>query len=85
MGPAGAIKIVNKKELAQSENRAETERILTEKYKAEIANPYRAEEIGLIDEVIEPSRTREILITAFEILSNKQYAKPERKHGSIPL
>ncbi len=85
MGPAGAIKIVNKKELAQSENRAETERILTEKYKAEIANPYRAEEIGLVDEVIEPSRTRDILITAFEILSNKQYAKPERKHGSIPL
>lgn len=85
MGPGGAIKIVNKKELAQAENRAEMERILTENYKAEIANPYRAEEIGLIDEVIEPSRTREILITAFEILVNKQYSKPERKHGSIPL
>lgn len=85
MGPAGAIKIVNKKELAQAEDRAEMERILTEKYKNEIANPYRAEEIGLIDEVIEPSRTREILITAFEVLANKQYSKPERKHGSIPL
>ncbi len=85
MGPAGAIKIVNKKELAQAEDKAEMERILTEKYKNEIANPYRAEEIGLIDEVIEPSRTREILITAFEVLANKQYSKPERKHGSIPL
>lgn len=85
MGPAGAIKIVNKKEIAQAENKTEMERVLTEKYKAEIANPYRAEEIGLIDEVIEPSKTREILITAFEILANKQYNKPERKHGSIPL
>jgi len=85
MGPAGAIKIVHKHELANAENKAEMEKILTEKYKAEIANPYKAEEIGLIDEVIIPEKTREVLITSFEILSNKQYSKPERKHGSIPL
>jgi len=85
MGPAGAIKIVNRAELAKAENRAEMEKILTEKYKSEIANPYKAEELGLIDEVIDPCDTRKILITAFEILSNKQYVKPERKHGSIPL
>lgn len=54
MGPAGAIKIVNKHELAAAENRTEMEKILIEKYKAEIANPYKAEEIGLIDEVINP-------------------------------
>jgi len=58
---------------------------LIDKYKNEIANPYKAEELGLIDEVITPSDTRQILITSFEILSNKQYAKPARKHGSIPL
>jgi acetyl-CoA carboxylase carboxyltransferase component len=85
MGPAGAIKIVNKHELKNAENKAEMERILTEKYKNEVANPYKAEEFGLVDEVISPSRTRGILITAFEILSNKQYHKPARKHGSIPL
>jgi acetyl-CoA carboxylase carboxyltransferase component len=85
MGPAGAIKIVNKHELANAENRTEMEKILTDKYKDEIANPYKAEELGLIDEVIVPEKTRDVLITAFEILSNKQYSKPERKHGSIPL
>lgn len=85
MGPAGAIKIVNKHELAKAENRAELEKQLTEKYKNEIANPYKAEELGLIDEVIEPSTTRDILIMSFDILSNKQFTKPERKHGSIPL
>ena len=85
MGPAGAIKIVNKHELSKAENKTELEKELTEKYKNEVANPYKAEEFGLIDEVIVPSRTREILITAFEILSNKQYHKPARKHGSIPL
>lgn len=85
MGPAGAIKIVHKKELAAAENKAEMEKILTDKYKQDIANPFLAEELGLIDEVINPENTREILITAFEILANKQYVKPERKHGSIPL
>ena len=85
MGPEGAIKIVNKNELANAENKAELEKKLIAKYKNEIANPYRAEEMGLIDEVITPSDTREILITAFKVLENKQYIKPERKHGSIPL
>ncbi len=85
MGPAGAIKIVNKHELSKAENKAQLEKELTDKYKNEVANPYKAEEFGLIDEVILPSKTREILITAFEILSNKQYHKPARKHGSIPL
>ena len=85
MGPGGAIKIVNKHELSKAENRAELEKQLIEKYKNEVANPYKAEEFGLIDEVITPSDTRQILITSFEILSNKQYTKPARKHGSIPL
>ena len=85
MGPAGAIKIVHRAELAAAEDRAALEKKLIEKYKNDIANPYKAEELGLIDEVIIPSQTRETLITSFQILSNKQYLKPERKHGSIPL
>ena len=85
MGPAGAIKIVNRAELAASKNRDELEKELTEKYKDEIANPFKAEELGMIDDVIMPSKTREVLITVFDILSNKQYSQPERKHGNIPL
>jgi acetyl-CoA carboxylase carboxyltransferase component len=85
MGPAGAIKIIHKHELKNAENKAAMEKTLTEQYKNEIANPYRAEETGLIDEVIIPETTRDVLITAFEVMSNKQFTKPERKHGSIPL
>lgn len=85
MGPAGAIKIVNRAELAASKNRDELEKELIEKYKDEIANPFKAEELGMIDDVIMPSKTREVLITVFDILSNKQYSQPERKHGNIPL
>jgi len=85
MGPAGAIKIVNKHELSVAENKAGLATVLTAKYKNEVANPYQAEEYALIDEVIQPSSTRQLLITTFDILSNKQYSKPARKHGNIPL
>ena len=85
MGPSGAIKIVNKAELAAAEDRQAKEKELTEKYKDEIANPFKAEELGMIDDVIMPSKTRETLITVFDILSNKQSAQPEKKHGNIPL
>lgn len=85
MGPAGAIKIVNRAELSKAENRAQLEKELTDKYKNEIANPFKAEELAMIDEVIHPAQTRDILITSFEILANKQYSQPERKHGNIPL
>ncbi|MPM46749.1 Propionyl-CoA carboxylase beta chain [bioreactor metagenome] len=85
MGPAGAIKIVNKAELAAASDREAVEKELVEKYKDEIANPFKAEELGMIDDVIKPSKTRQVLITAFDILANKQYSQPERKHGNIPL
>ncbi|MFV0472208.1 MAG: acyl-CoA carboxylase subunit beta [Paludibacteraceae bacterium] len=85
MGPEGAIKIVNRAELAKAEDKKKLEKELTDKYKNEIANPFKAEGLAMIDEVILPSQTREILITAFDILANKQYTTPQRKHGNIPL
>lgn len=85
MGPAGAIKIINRAELSQAPDRAKLEKELTEKYKENIANPFKAEELGMIDDVIMPSDTRQTLITTFDILSNKQYSQPQRKHGNIPL
>lgn len=85
MGPAGAIKIIHRNTLKNATDRATLEKELTAKYKDEIANPFRAEELGLIDEVIEPSSTREVIITAFKILENKHYASSQKKHGNIPL
>ena len=55
------------------------------KYREEVANPYTADEKGFIDEVIDPSETRNKLIRAFEALENKHINVPSRKHGNIPL
>ncbi|HKX76825.1 MAG TPA: carboxyl transferase domain-containing protein, partial [Acidimicrobiia bacterium] len=48
-------------------------------------NPYRAAELGLVDEVIEPRETRVKLIRALEMLRSKRELLPQKKHGNIPL
>jgi propionyl-CoA carboxylase beta chain len=54
-------------------------------YKARFANPYVAAERGYVDDVIEPRRTRPVLIDALETASTKRERRPARKHGNIPL
>lgn len=49
------------------------------------ANPYRAAELGYIDEIIEPSGTRSRLIRSFELLANKRQSNPPKKHSNLPL
>lgn len=85
MGPEGAVKILNRKEIAASDNPEELRRSLILKYKEEVANPYIADQKGYIDEVILPETTREKLIKAFALLENKFEEKSSKKHGNIPL
>lgn len=85
MGPEGAVAILYKRELSESEDPQMLKKELAMKYRNEIANPYVADERGYIDEVIDPALTRIKLIAAFEALENKHVNVPSRKHGNIPL
>ncbi|PKQ64183.1 methylmalonyl-CoA carboxyltransferase [Labilibaculum filiforme] len=85
MGPEGAVKILYRKELAQSKNAEELKAQLITDYKENIANPYIADEKGYVDEVIAPANTRPKLISAFDALENKFMEKSAKKHGNIPL
>ena len=85
MGPDGAVAILYRKELAESENPAELKKELVKKYRDKIANPFIADESGYIDEVIDPAMTRKKIISAFEALNNKWVKVPARKHGNMPL
>ncbi|MBN1108785.1 MAG: acyl-CoA carboxylase subunit beta [Bacteroidales bacterium] len=85
MGPDGAVAILYRKELAESKNPAELKKELVKKYRDKIANPFIADELGYIDEVIDPAVTRKKIISAFSALSNKWVKVPSRKHGNIPL
>jgi acetyl-CoA carboxylase carboxyltransferase component len=85
MGPEGAVSILYRKELLESDNPAKLKKELTVKYRDEIANPYVADDKGYIDEVIDPAITRKKIIAAFDALENKHVSVPSRKHGNIPL
>ena len=54
-------------------------------YVENFANPYVAARRGYVDEIIEPSETREKLVTAFNLLEGKRASLPPKKHGNIPL
>jgi acetyl-CoA carboxylase carboxyltransferase component len=85
MGPEGAIKIINRKELAEAEDKASTARRLAEEYRERFATPYIAAGRGYIDDVIEPQETRPRLIRALEVTLEKRELGRPKKHGNIPL
>jgi propionyl-CoA carboxylase beta chain len=85
MGPEGAVNIVFRKELGVAQDpAAERERLIAD-YRARFANPYKAAELGYVDEVIRPEDTRPRVIRALEMLRTKRQETPPRKHGNIPL
>jgi len=87
MGPEGAVNIVFRKELegdGAAEIAARRSQLIAD-YKERFANPYTAAERGYVDDVIEPRRTRPVLIDALETARTKRERRPPRKHGNIPL
>ena len=85
MGAKGAAEIIFKKEIGQSASPEATWAEKEAEYAEAFAHPYRAAARGYVDEVIEPSQTRQKLIRAFAMLENKVAHNPKRKHGNIPL
>jgi propionyl-CoA carboxylase beta chain len=90
MGPEGAVNIVFRNELAEKSKggpgAAESARKeLAQNYRDTFANPYKAAELGYVDEVILPEETRPRLCRALKMLANKRVEAPRRKHGNIPL
>jgi propionyl-CoA carboxylase beta chain len=85
MGPEGAVNIVFRKELEANGDPAARRAELISEYKERFANPYAAAERGYVDDVIEPRRTRPVLIDALETTLTKRERRPPRKHGNIPL
>ena len=85
MGPEGAVNIVFRRELADADDPGTRRAELIAEYKERFANPYAAAERGYVDEVIEPRRTRPVLIDALETALTKRESRPRRKHSNIPL
>jgi len=85
MGPEGAVNIIFRNEIAAAKDANEERARLVAQYREKFANPFKAAELGYIDEVIRPEETRSRLIRALEMLKEKRQENPVRKHGNIPL
>jgi acetyl-CoA/propionyl-CoA carboxylase carboxyl transferase subunit len=82
MGPLAAIRILHRRTLADvpPDKLHEVETDLAAEHQREAGGLERAQALGVIDEVIEPSKTREAVIQAIA-------DAPQRRghHGNIPL
>ena len=56
-----------------------------QEYEEMFNNPYRAAELGYVDDIIEPQTARQSAINAFDMLCSKRQSLPAKKHGNIPL
>jgi propionyl-CoA carboxylase beta subunit len=85
MGPESAVNIIFRKDLEEAEDPDARRAELIEDYRERFASPFIAAERGYVDEVIEPRRTRPVLVDALETALTKRERRPPRKHGNIPL
>ena len=85
MGPKGAVEVLFRKEIAESDDPEAATNARIEEYKEQFAHPYIAAARGYIDDVIDPRKTRPRLIGALDMLRNKRDENPRKKHGNIPL
>lgn len=81
MGPEGAVNIIYRNKLNTEKERQEA----VDDYRENFASPYKAAELGYIDEIIFPHNTRKKLVQALEMTENKSVSNPAKKHGNIPL
>jgi acetyl-CoA carboxylase carboxyltransferase component len=84
LGAEGAVSILRREELKTAANPAEMQAEFVREYREAFYNPYRAADMGQIDEVIEPRETRPRLIRALEVLRTKVQLNPPKKHGLYP-
>ena len=80
MGAEGAVNIIQR-DITDPEEKQKA----IEDYREKFSNPYKAAELGYIDEIIYPKQTRFKLIQALEMTQNKSKVNPPKKHGNIPL
>jgi len=85
MGADGAANIVFKNEIKNSDDPIEERKSKVAEYEEKFNNPYRAAEMGYVEDVIEPAQSRQRVISAFDMLESKRETLPPKKHGNIPL
>lgn len=85
MGAEGAANIVFKNDIKNAADPLAKRQEKVAEYEEKFNNPYRAAEMGYVDDIIEPSTSRARIVSAFDMLASKRQSLPAKKHGNIPL
>ena len=81
MGAKGAVEILHRKDLGDADKTAAH----IADYEEKFLSPFRAAELGYMDEVIQPRHTRKRICRAFSLLADKAEDMPWKKHDNLPL
>jgi propionyl-CoA carboxylase beta chain len=81
MGAKGAVEIIFRQDIGDPKKIAAR----TKEYEENFANPFRAANLGFIDDVIMPHGTRRRVCNALAMLRTKDVKNPWKKHANIPL
>ncbi|GAA4063627.1 acyl-CoA carboxylase subunit beta [Actinomadura miaoliensis] len=85
MGAEGAVNVVFRKELAAAADPDARRAELIGEYTRQLVHPLFSAERGLVDDVIDPVRTRAAVARGLAMLRTKRGPAPQRKHGNVPL
>jgi acetyl-CoA carboxylase carboxyltransferase component len=85
MGPEGAANIIFKKEISESDDPEATRKEMVKKYEEKFANPYVAASRGYVDQIIDPSKTRQHLIAALKLSENRNSGSAKFRHRNMPF
>lgn len=84
MGPEQAVRIIYRKEIEASANPRKLEKDKLAELNKGI-DAFSAAKLGCVDMIIDPRKTRAVLIKCLSSLSTKREPRAYKKHGNIPL
>ena len=80
MGPDGAVNIVYREEIQNAADPEQTRAAFVADYREKFANPYKAAELGFIDEVIYPRTLRSVSRVARAVEGQARHESGEEAH-----
>ena len=87
MGASGAVDLIHRRELLKIRNEDGEEayhlrrNALIDQHKADVVNPWRAAELGYIDQFIEIRATRRMLAESLDSIMKVEELKPRGRKG----
>ena len=84
MGAEGAVNIIGRGAIEASDDPEATREAMLEGVR-KLIDPYIAAGNAMIDDIIDPRETRQVVIEALRMSQGKRAQKPAKKHGVMPV